>query len=309
MELHQLEAFVAVAPNHSFTRAAEVLHLTQPAVTRQIATLERDLKTKLFDRLGRIVQLTPSGETLLRYAERVLHLADEARAAVADIETGAAGRLLVGASSTLATYLLPNLLAKFREAHPRIEIGIHTGVSAHIRERIRAGESDVGLVTSGIGEESSSPDDTTMTMLTLSELATCIVLPPTHPLASLPDVEPLTLLSANLPLLLMEPGTNLRGYADALLGSTATPAMELDNVETIKRMIAAGLGISLLPEIAVRTEVAAGTLIALPISRITTDPLAGHTPRRIELIYRRDKYLSAALRRFIALLQAEASGI
>lgn len=298
VELHQLSAFVAVAQARSFTRAAERLYLTQPAVTRAIAALEAELRTRLFDRLGRTVHLTPSGEALLRYAERVLQLTDEARAAVADIESGAAGRLSVGASSTLATYLLPGLLAKFREAHPAVDLAIHTGISARVRERVRNGTADVGLVTTGSGEEDAH-NDTAMTVIPLADLATCVVLPPTHPLAANPAIEPSALLSGDLPLLLMEPGTNLRGYAETTLaGTLPPPAMELDSVEAIKRMIAAGLGVSLLPEIAVRAEVAGGTLVALPLA-------GAHPGRHIELVYRRDKYLSAALRRFVALLQAE----
>ena len=299
MELHQLHAFAAVARERSFTRASHRLHLTQPAVTRAVAALEAELRTRLFDRLGRTVQLTPSGETLLRYAERVLQLTEEAKAAVTDIETGSAGRLSVGASSTLATYILPPLLARFRQAHPAVEIAIHTGISARIRTRVRNGSADVGLVTTGPEEEPGAPD-AAMTVLPLAGLETCIVLPPSHPLTMQTTVDAATLLSGELPLLLMETGTNLREYAEAVFGTTVIPAMELDNVEAIKRMIAAGLGFSLLPELAVRTEVTSGALATIPLSCVT--PASG---RRIELVYRRDKYLTAALRRFIALLQAE----
>lgn len=299
MELHQLEAFAAVARERSFTRASLRLHLTQPAVTRAVAALENELRTRLFDRLGRSVQLTPSGETLLRYAERVLQLTEEAKAAVTDIETGSAGRLSVGASSTLATYILPPLLAKFRQAHPAVEIAIHTGISARIRARVHSGAADVGLVTTG-PEEDGTKSDPSMTILPLAELDTCVVLPPVHPLAGHDSLDAAVLLSGELPLLLMETGTNLREYAEGVFGGGVIPAMELDNVEAIKRMITAGLGFSLLPELAVRTEVATGTLTALPLTNPSPRP-----GRRIELVYRRDKYLTAALRRFIALLQAE----
>lgn len=298
MELHQLQAFAAVARERSFTRASLRLHLTQPAVTRAVAALEAELRTRLFDRLGRTVQLTPSGETLIRYAERVLQLTKEAQDAVSDIETGSAGRLSVGASSTLATYLLPPLLARFRGAHPAVDIGIHTGISARIRSRVRNGAADVGLVTTGPDDKDSN--DEAMTVLSLAGLDTCVVLPPSHPLAASSSVSAATLLSGELPLLLMESGTNLREYAEAVFGAVMSPAMELDNVEAIKRMIAAGLGFSLLPEIAVRYEVAAQTLATLPLAAAAPAPR-----RRIELVYRRDKYLTAPLRRFIALLQAE----
>src|SRR5215813_13325179 len=113
MELHQLEAFEAIVAHRNFTRAAEALHLTQPAITRQIASLERELRTRLFDRLGRTVQMTAAGEALHRYAAQIVRLSQEAQHAVADIEAGTAGRLAVGASNTLATYVLPPLLRRF----------------------------------------------------------------------------------------------------------------------------------------------------------------------------------------------------
>jgi DNA-binding transcriptional LysR family regulator len=149
MDLHQLAAFEAVARERSFTRAAESLFLTQPAVTRQVAALEAELKTRLFDRLGRSVRLTTSGEALRRYADAILRLVREAEQAVADVGTGIAGRLTLGASDTLATYVLPPLLRAFRRAHPGVEIAIHTGVSADVLEMVAANRVDLGLVTRG----------------------------------------------------------------------------------------------------------------------------------------------------------------
>lgn len=299
MELHHLEAFEAVVRHKGFTRAAEELHLTQPAVTRQIAALEAELHTRLFDRLGRTVRLTGAGEALHRYAEPILRLAREAREAVADVESGGAGRITVGASGTLATYVLPRLLRRFRGTAQgaRAEIAIHTGVSARVREMVRAGEADLGLVTAS---PSDAPDDAALALLFLADYETCVVVPPGHPLAEGPAVPAEAL--AGMPLILMESGTNLRAYVDRLLGAAGVDeqvAMELDNVEAIKRMIESELGISLLPQVAVAAEVAAGRLAALPLADVP------RAHRRIALCYRRDKYLSAGLRRFIALLQAE----
>lgn len=301
MELRQLEAFVAVVAHGSFTRAASVLHLTQPAVTRQMAALESELKTRLFDRLGRTVRLTASGEALLRYAVSIVRLTREASEAVADIEAGEAGRLTVGASSTLATYVLPPLLRQFRERHPRIEIAIHTGVSAQVREMVRSGSADVGLVTGSA--PASVPDDALVTSV-LADYETCVVVLPAHPLANSRSSVSAAAL-AGTPLILMEVGTNLRTYVDRLLSAAGVEeqvTMELDNVEAIKRMIEAGLGVSVLPQVAVRAEVEAGRLSALTL----TDLPRAH--RRIALVHRRDKYLSAALRAFIALLKAEVRG-
>lgn len=304
VELHQLEAFEAVVLHRSFTRAAEALFLTQPAVTRQIAALEAELKTRLFDRLGRSVQLTASGETLHRYAESIVRMAREARDAVADIEAGGSGRLAVGASSTLATYVLPGLLRRFRETHPApVEITVHTGVSARVLEMVREGGADIGLVTGARGDGSGSGGDTTDPLLTVTVLAdyeTCAVVPPGHSLAGRDRVRAGDLRGS--PLILMETGTNLRTYVDRLLSAAGVAeqvALELDNVEAIKRMIEADLGISLLPEVSVRAEVEAGRLIALPLDGVP------RAHRRIMLVHRRDKYMPAALRAFTTLLRDE----
>jgi DNA-binding transcriptional LysR family regulator len=299
MELHQLEAFEAVAAHRSFTRAAEALFLTQPAVTRQIAALESELKTRLFDRLGRTVRLTAAGEALHRYAEQIVRLSREAHDAVADIEVGGAGRLAVGASSTLATYVLPDLLRRFRETHPApVEIAVHTGVSARVLEMVREGSADIGLVT-GAAEETADP---VLTITVLADYETCVVVPPGHPLAGAGAVRAADLSGS--PLILMEAGTNLRTYVDRLLSAAGVEeqvALELDNVEAIKRMIQADLGISLLPEVSVRAEVEAGRLVALPLADVP------RAHRRIALAHRRDKYLPAALRAFIVLLREEVS--
>jgi DNA-binding transcriptional LysR family regulator len=285
MELHHLTTFEAVVTHGSFTRAAEALCLTQPAVTRQIAALETELKTRLFDRLGRAVQLTSAGEALHRYSEAILRMEREARQAVADVGTGEAGRLTVGASNTLATYVLPGLLRCFRQQYPRVEIAVHTGISAQVLEMVRANEVDIGLVTA----EVSDPLLTT-------------VVPSGHPLAGRTEVGAAEL--ADNPLILMESGTNLRTYVDRLLSAAGVQeqvTMELDNVEAIKRMIEAGLGISLLPEVAVRAEVASGRLVALKLADVPK------SNRRIRLVYRRDKYLTVALRAFVELAGRNAN--
>ncbi len=294
VELHQLEAFEAVVAHRSFTRAAVALHLTQPAVTRQIAALEKELRAPLFDRLGRTVQMTTAGETLHRYAESIVRLAREARHAVADIEAGAAGRVAVGASSTLATYVLPPLLRRFREAYPRVEITVHTGVSAQVLEMVRVNEADIGLVTGDV-------PDRALTATALADYETVVVVPPSHPLAARSSISASEL--AGSPLIMMEAGTNLRTYVDGLLSAAGVEeqvTMELDNVEAIKRMIEAELGLSMLPEVSVSAEVASGRLVALKLTGVP------HARRRIRLVHRRDKYLPTALQAFMRLLQTAA---
>lgn len=291
MELRQLEAFVTVARRASFTRAAEELHLTQPAVTRQIAALESELGALLFDRLGKSIQLTGAGETLLGYAEHILRLTDEAQDALEELAAGRAGRISIGAASTLATYVLPPLLTQFRQEHPGIELSLRTGLSARVRELVLSGVVDIGLVTT---EGEPAQQDGVLLSESLGVYETVLAVPPSHALATQPTAT-VTELSGE-PLLAMTTGTNLRTYAEHILadaGVAASVTMELDSVEAIKRMVEAGLGVSLLPRVAIASEVAVGRLVALTLTGI---PLP---ERHIVVLRRRDKHISAPLHAFI----------
>lgn len=299
MELRQLETFVRVADRGSFTRASEDLSLTQPAVTRQIAALETELHARLLERMGRRVELTAAGSALHSYAVRIMRLAGEAERAVADVTLGSAGRLAVGASSTTATYVLPPLLRRYRESHPGVELSIHTGGSAQVAAMVAANEVDVGVVT-GLGDQAG------LVEIGLADYVTVVVVYPGHALAA--DTAgirgPSRAVSASdlagSPLILMEEGTNLRAYVDRLLSAAGVQeqvTLELDNVEAIKKMIEARLGISMLPLVAVEAEVDAGRLVALPLAGVP----AAH--RRIAAIHRRDQYLSGAVRAFLDLLR------
>ncbi|WP_309712416.1 LysR substrate-binding domain-containing protein, partial [Armatimonas sp.] len=183
MELRQLEAFVTVARRASFTRAAEELHLTQPAVTRQIAALESELGALLFDRLGKSIQLTGAGETLLGYAEHILRLNDEAHEALSELAAGRAGRIAIGAASTLATYVLPPLLTQFRQEHPGIELSLRTGLSARVRELVLSGVVDIGLVTT---EGEPAEQEGVLISESLGAYETVLAVPPGHALATQP---------------------------------------------------------------------------------------------------------------------------
>lgn len=296
MELRQLEAFVTVARRASFTRAAEELHLTQPAVTRQIAALESELGVLLFDRLGKSIQLTGAGETLLGYAEHIQRLTDEAHEALSELAAGRAGRIAIGAASTLATYVLPPLLTRFRQAYPGIELSLRTGLSARVRELVLSGVVDIGLVTS---EGEPTRTEGALLSESLGVYETVLAVPPGHALAGRSRVTVDELAGESL--LAMTEGTNLRTYAEHVLadaGVVVSVTMELDSVEAIKRMVEAGLGVSLLPRVAVATEVEAGRLVALTLTGI---PLP---ERHIVLLRRRDKHVTTPL---LAFIQATSS--
>lgn len=291
MELRHLETFACIADLQSFTKAADALHLTQPAVTRQIGALERELKTRLLERMGRRVQKTAAGEALYGYAVEMLRLRQEAVSAVQDVAAGVSGRLTVGASSTAATYVLPLLLHQFHAAYPAVELCVQTSVSGRIVDMVQSSRVDCGIVMDFRATDA-------LIETPLSEYATVAVVYPAHPLAASLHVTASELAAS--PLILMASGTNLREYVDRLLseaGIVAQIALELDNVEAIKKMIEAQLGISLLPQVALESETASGRLIALPLHDVP------HARRRISVIHRKDKYLSAALKAFMQMLR------
>jgi DNA-binding transcriptional LysR family regulator len=299
LEIRQLLAFVTVAARRNFTRAAQELSLTQPAVTRQVGGLESELGTKLMDRLGRRTELTSAGQALLPYAEEILRLADEARRKVLDINHGVAGHLSIGASSTAATYFLPPLLNSYRNAFPQVQLSVATGASPRVGDMVRSGGVDIGIVM-------DHQDQAGIGAVVLATYEVCLATAPNHPLARSGPGDEISLDAAlgNSPLIVMQPGATLRTYVERLLAVADIPfrpSIELDNVEAIKKMIEAGIGISILPEIAIGAERAAGTLVALPIRDL---PVA---QQQIAAIYREDRYLSAAMRGFLDILSASSS--
>jgi DNA-binding transcriptional LysR family regulator len=298
LELRQLAALVSVAQSGSFTRAAEELSLTQSAVTRQIAALEKETRTKLLDRLGRGVVPTPAGLVLQRYAVEILRLDSEALHALEDVRSGAGGRLAVGSSSTAAAYLLPQLLRDFRRDRPGVDLSVLTGPSRRVAEMVASNEVDIGLLM-------DEPVIGGLHLTKVADYSIALIVHAGHPLtrknqkaSRFVELSELT----QLPLILMQKGASLRRSVDELLehsGPAHQIAMELDNVEAIKKMIEADLGVSLLPIMSVKNEIASGTLVALPIN----DSMA---PRpSIILIRRTDKYISGAMSAFIDLIRSK----
>lgn len=247
----------------TFTRAAEELSLTQPAVTRQIGALERELKTRLLDRLGRRVSPTAAGEALYAYAVDIVRLAEEAKRAIGDVAAGVAGRLSVGASGTASTYILPAVIRQFTQRFPGVELSVQTGPSAHIAELVLANAVYIGVVMNF----AARPGITTVTVAMYESV---LVAEPSHPFAREAGALPAHRLH-EADFILMQKGTNLRAYVDELLASAGAPphvVMELDNVEAIKKMVEAGLGVSMLPLLAVENDIAAGRLAAVPIAGV-----------------------------------------
>lgn len=279
MELRWLETYLTIVERGSFTRAAEQLHLSQPAVTRQVAALEEHCGGALLERTTRRVELTAAGERMRDHARRILGAVADCNQALADLRAGLAGRLTLGASGTVATYFLPTLLARYRAQHPRHDLSVHTGLSSAIVEQVAAGSLDLGLVM-------DFRDHPGLTERPLGHYAMAVILPVAHPLAKARHLMPADL--AQQPFISMEPGTNLRRFTDDWFnGQAPPPVMELDNIEAIKRMVEAGLGIAVVPLVAVRGE----NIVAKPLGRA----------RRWSVVYRRGRALTPLMEAFLAV--------
>src|SRR5215213_5742762 len=146
MELHQLRYFVAVAQSASFSRAAERCAVSQPSLSQQIGKLERNLKQRLFDRLGRRVVLTDAGRLLLDRAAAILAAVDDAERWIRDADNLEAGQLTVGAIPTISPYLLPRALEQFGRRHPHVEVTVHEDVTRQLLAAILVGDLDLALV-------------------------------------------------------------------------------------------------------------------------------------------------------------------
>jgi len=254
MDLRQLEMFRAVAEQGTFTKAAERLHVSQSAVSRQVQLLEEELGGVLLHRSGRGVTLTEAGELLLRMTHRVERDVQEALAQISQTHSLQRGVLHIGGGMTVCLYVLPRLLKKYRRQYPRVDFRVTTGSSDKILELMRAHDVDVALLTLPIVSKDIE------VLPALSE-EMVIVTAPGHPLSRERTVDPKSL--ARYPLILYEAGSNTRKVLDRFFQEEGVPvevAMETENVEIIKAMVASGLGVTIVPYTPVAKDVRAGRI-------------------------------------------------
>jgi len=297
VELRQLGTFRAVARELSFSRAAAGLGYVQSSVSSQVAALERELGVPLFDRLGRRIALTEAGAVMLEYAERLLDLAWEAGEAVAEAGAGrgeVAGSLRVSAPETLLTYRLPGLLTVFHESYPRVRVSLQpTAVGRLVgstRRALEEGRVDVAFV---LDEASVGVDGLSAELLMEEDVS--VVAPPAHALAVSDFVAPSNLGKETV-LLPEAPqsGCAYRGRFERQLaegGVVPRETLEFQSIEAIKRCVSAGMGVTVLPTVAVENELASGTL----------SELAWREPIRVGTLmaWNEARWVSPALRAFL----------
>ncbi|MEV0781501.1 LysR family transcriptional regulator [Streptomyces sp. NPDC050423] len=285
MDIRQLVTFHKVATLLSFTRAASELKYAQSSVTAQIKSLELSLGVDLFDRLGGRIQLTEAGQRLLPYAEQMVTLAGEARGATRASEEPS-GVLTVGSMESITSYRMPPLLEFFHHRYPSLQIVLRPSLCAETCHALRQGMFDMGFLM-----EAETQHPGVQTEVLGSEPLT-VVAAPEHPLTRAEKIT--TDVLRQTQVISAEAGCAYRELFEAELNDGTgepLPFLEFGTTESIKRGVAAGLGVSLLPTATVADALEAGTLVSLPWSI----PFEVHT----QIAWRRGKNLSREMRVFV----------
>ena len=312
MENYRLRIFREVAAQMSFRKAAEVLHLSQPAVSQQVRALEEEAGARLFDRDGNHIALTEAGRVLLGFAASAAELIEEARTALAALNHVVRGELRLGASTTIAQYILPRVLGAFHRQHPQVHLSLISGNTERIVEAVVAGKVALGIIEGpamrrGLraealmrdrlvliaGAQAAGANDTRPARLRQPRLPRTSSVPVAMPVAAL----------ASVPLLLRERGSGSRRVIERALAKAGLPlktlrvAMELDSTEAIVSAVEAGLGVGFVSESAIGKELRLNTLRVVPIEGIAIE-------RDFSLIYlagQEPAAAGAAFRRFVRL--------
>jgi len=296
LTLRQLEAFVAVERERSFTRAARSLNLSQSTLSEHVLDLERELGKELFVRAGRTVLLSTAGRIFHVYASRVVAELSDARQAVLEVDGLTRGSLWIGASTTPGVYVLPPIIGEFHHRYPGVEVKLKLGNSRSIEERVRANTFDLGIV----GGHGLMPGETCVAAGVLDELV--LIVAPDHPWAKRRIVEGSRLASEAY--LSREDGSATRQVTERALQRADIKyqvAMELDHPEAIKRAVMAGLGVAFVSLHAVTDELASGRLRTVSVRGLRIE-------RHFHVIQHEGRGLSASARAFMDLLDRAKLG-
>jgi DNA-binding transcriptional LysR family regulator len=293
MEMHQLETFLAVAEERSFSRAAIRMHRTQPAISQVIRKLEDQVGEVLLDRAARDGSLTAAGELLREYALRLLALRREASSAMEELKSLERGRLQLAANEYTCLYLLP-VLDAFRKLHPKIDVTVHRSLASRIPDELNMRAFEFGVV-------SFKPDAEQYRSVAVYADTLALIVNPDHALAkakriSISDLGEELFVAHNVP-------SPLRRRVIEAFEKHRTPLhmrVELPTIEAIKRFVAMGNGVALVPRLTVERELETEELVAVPVDEL-------EFRRLLRLVYRRHGKLSYAATAFLQTVRAMAS--
>ena len=290
----RLQVFHAVAKQLSFTKAAEVLFMTQPAVTFQIKQLEEHFNTRLFDRGHGRISLTPAGDLVLAYAERILGLSSEMDVRLAEMTGEIGGSLLVGASTTIAEFMLPRIMGQFKSTYPNVRPRLIVANSEAIEVRVAEHTIDIGFIESPSHQPNLETD-----ICCEDELQ--VVCSPKFPLAKFKELTPEQLVAH--PYVSREPGSGTREFTDEYLrrAGVATDqlkmVMELGSPIALNGVVETGLGFGIASCASVRKAQRLGDLVAIPLKPRLT--------RTLSMVYPKEKFRSRLVVTFVEFAAAK----
>ena len=294
MSDRRLRVFSTVARLLSFTKAADELHMTQPAVTFQVRQLEEQFNTRLFDRTHNKVSLTPAGERVASYAARIFDLYSEMESAVQDLTGDIGGSLTLGASTTNAEYLLPPILGEFRTAHPGINLRLKVANSDGVVSMVEENIIDLGVVEAPVSNRN-------LLVETFYEDEMVVVVAPDHELAKRSNAVPVSELK-QYSFIVREEGSGTREViADYLRQqqhdlSAMKIGMELGSPEALKGAVEAGMGLSILSRASVKKELKLKSVVALPLDPPLTRPFS--------FVRQRQKFRAVAMEELLDFAKA-----
>ncbi len=294
----RLQVFRAVAQHLSFTKAADALFMTQPAVTFQIKQLEESFNARLFDRAHGGVTLTAAGVMALDYAERILALSGELEARLKDMSGQVAGSLLIGGSMTIGEYLLPQLIGEFKGRFPAVVPTLFIGNSEAVQDRVAERTLDLGFI-----EGDSHLSSLLSEVCCEDELQ--VVCAPSHPMAKAPFALPASL--AQHPYISREAGSGTRAVIDRYLQEAGVApdslnvVVELGSPEALKGLVATGLGFAIMSRVIAAKELELGQLVQIPLR----PPLL----RNFSVVYPKERFHSKLVASFLQFARVRLAGM
>lgn len=295
MEMAQLEYFSSVVQEKSFSKAADKVFRTQPAVSIAIRRLEEEIGLPLLDRTQKTPVLTEAGQVVYDYAQRILDLRDQVGQAIAEMQTLKKGRVRVGANESTSLYLLPELILAFRERHPEVKVEIFRFVSSHLPREVLDRNVDFALMA-------SEPEDRDIEAFPVLKDELALIMSPKHPLATRTSVKIKELGQESFIAHNVKSGSRVKVIeAFARHHTPLNITLELATIETIKRFVQKRVGLAFVPRMCVREELERGVLVSVPVRGLS------HT-RTLWAAHRRGLNFSPAAAAFLNVLKLHAEG-
>jgi DNA-binding transcriptional LysR family regulator len=289
--LDQLRILKAIAAEGSFKRAADSLYVSQPAVSLQVQNLERQLNVPLFDRGGRRAQLTEAGHLLLSYGDKILSLCQETCRAIEDLQNLRGGTLIIGASQTTGTYMLPRMIGLFREKYPDVSVQLHVHSTRRTAWSVVNGQIDLAIVGGEIAPELISA----LEIVPYAEDELALIVPTSHEFAQQETILKEDLYS--LKFISLDAQSTIRKVIDQVLTRCEIDTnnlqleMELSSIEAIKNAVQSGLGVAFVSTSAIEKELQMGVIKRVKIDQVIVN-------RTLSVIYNPNRYRSKAAEAF-----------